>query len=183
MWSKQLFVLSIFCYVNQVNASDLAMPQTAAEISQLLVKPEIAVEEEFESKSFSQEDKGFDKIINDLPPNLPRTGAVLQFNFGSAVIQAQSHRLLQEYGKALVNDLKDAVLLIAGYTDDVGNVENNLELSQKRAEAVRNFLLSIDGIDESHLIPKGFGEEQPIDTNTTEEGRALNRRVEFIRLK
>lgn len=70
---------------------------------------------------------------------------------------------------------------IDGYTDNVGDTKHNLELSQKRADAVKTQLINM-GIDSSRLKSKGFGDTKPISDNSTPEGRANNRRVEFIRL-
>jgi OOP family OmpA-OmpF porin len=69
-------------------------------------------------------------------------------------------------------------LEIAGYTDNSGELARNLELSQKRAEAVKAYLVS-QGIDAARLTSKGFGQESPIADNANPEGREKNRRVEF----
>ncbi|MEZ4800416.1 MAG: OmpA family protein [Flavobacteriales bacterium] len=67
---------------------------------------------------------------------------------------------------------------ISGHTDNVGNDESNMKLSQNRASAVVDYLVKM-GIDASRLEAKGYGENQPIASNETEEGRAKNRRTEF----
>jgi OOP family OmpA-OmpF porin len=67
---------------------------------------------------------------------------------------------------------------IEGHTDNRGGAAMNLNLSTKRAASVLNWLVK-RGIDKSRLTSKGFGLTRPIDTNTTEEGRQNNRRVEF----
>lgn len=71
---------------------------------------------------------------------------------------------------------------IAGHTDDKGSDEYNLNLSQGRAQSVVDYL-SQNGVDRFRLVAKGYGESKPVDTNATEEGRAVNRRVEFTVLK
>lgn len=71
------------------------------------------------------------------------------------------------------------VVEIAGYTDAEGSSNANLELSKKRAQSVVDYLIS-SGIDKKRLIPKGYGESNPIADNNTEEGRKKNRRVEFV---
>ena len=82
----------------------------------------------------------------------------------------------------LLNDNPDMVIEINGHTDNVGNDESNLTLSQKRAAAVVTYL-SGKGIQGSRLDSAGFGETQPVAPNETDEGRALNRRVEFVIVK
>jgi len=68
---------------------------------------------------------------------------------------------------------------ISGYTDDVGTHQVNVALSEKRANAVYQYL-SASGITASRLVYKGYGEDQPIAPNTSEDNRALNRRTEFM---
>jgi outer membrane protein OmpA-like peptidoglycan-associated protein len=67
---------------------------------------------------------------------------------------------------------------ISGHTDNVGSKEFNLQLSQKRAESVVQFLVS-NGIDKSRLIAVGYGETRPIADNSSEAGRTENRRTEM----
>ena len=66
-----------------------------------------------------------------------------------------------------------------GYTDNTGSATTNTALSEKRAEAVVNYLVH-KGISKSRLSHKGFGDAKPVGDNSTEEGRKKNRRVEFI---
>jgi outer membrane protein OmpA-like peptidoglycan-associated protein len=79
----------------------------------------------------------------------------------------------------LAESLRGSTMLavIAGFTDARGSVEHNRELSQRRADAVRAYLLS-EGVASAQVVAEGLGEASPIATNATEQGRALNRRVE-----
>jgi len=70
---------------------------------------------------------------------------------------------------------------VDGHTDNSGNAQHNMELSQQRADAVKKQLVSM-GIDASRLTTKGFGDTKPISTNDTPDGKSNNRRVEFVRL-
>jgi len=72
-------------------------------------------------------------------------------------------------------------LLIEGHTDSVGNADQNLDLSRRRAEAVRAVLISQFKVDASRLTTAGLGATKPIDTNDTPQGRSQNRRVEFVK--
>ncbi|MDF1549059.1 MAG: OmpA family protein [Bacteroidales bacterium] len=72
----------------------------------------------------------------------------------------------------------EMIIEIAGHTDDTGTEEHNKKLSQQRADAVCNYLIS-KGVVRNKLIAVGYGETKPIETNETEEGKAKNRRVEF----
>jgi outer membrane protein OmpA-like peptidoglycan-associated protein len=67
---------------------------------------------------------------------------------------------------------------IGGHTDNVGSHEYNITLSENRAKTVNQYLVE-NGIEQSRLLYKGYGETKPVDTNETPEGRAINRRTEF----
>ena len=69
-------------------------------------------------------------------------------------------------------------IIVAGHTDNVGDSGFNRELSQKRAEAVKAYMIG-RGIDSSRLTARGYGDSQPSTSNETSEGRAKNRRVEL----
>lgn len=76
---------------------------------------------------------------------------------------------------------KDDRILIDGHTDDSGSKEHNLKLSQQRADAVRAYLIE-QGVSGELLIARGLGSGRPVAPNTTEESRARNRRVDFVRV-
>ncbi len=101
----------------------------------------------------------------------------LEFETGKDVIKAASIPSLTELAQVLVKKT-DWKLQISGHTDNVGNDQNNLILSKKRAESVKTFLIS-QGVDAKRLNALYFGETMPISTNDTPEGRQKNRRVEM----
>ncbi|HNQ00543.1 MAG TPA: OmpA family protein, partial [Bacteroidia bacterium] len=72
----------------------------------------------------------------------------------------------------------EAKLSVEGHTDNTGNPEKNVTLSQKRCESVKNYLVS-KGIDANRLTATGYGDTRPIADNKTADGRAKNRRVEL----
>ncbi|MCF6154614.1 MAG: VWA domain-containing protein [wastewater metagenome] len=76
----------------------------------------------------------------------------------------------------------DMHIRIEGHTDNIGSMEYNIDLSQKRAQAVKNYLVG-KGIHESRVSTVGFGYKKPIAPNDTEEGRSLNRRAEIVPIK
>lgn len=102
----------------------------------------------------------------------------IYFAFNSADILANSQKVLDEF-IVFLNDHPTLQISIEGHTDNVGSDEFNLILSENRAKAVYNYLVN-NGIDANRLQYKGFGESNPIATNETEEGRAMNRRTEFV---
>jgi len=102
------------------------------------------------------------------------------FDTGKAVIKPQSMGVINAIAK-LLKENPEVKLEIDGHTDTDGNAQLNSKLSQDRADAVKNQLVSM-GIDAGRLTTKGFGPTKPIDNNTTPEGKANNRRVEFVKV-
>ena len=80
-------------------------------------------------------------------------------------------------------ELKGAVFEVAGNTDDSGDAKANMDISKKRAEAVRNYLIKNCNIDPKKLQVAAYGQTHPIVPNSTEQNRKINNRVEFKRLK
>jgi OOP family OmpA-OmpF porin len=99
------------------------------------------------------------------------------FNFDSSAIQPEAAVVLQEAANILKQGASKAVV-IEGHTCSIGTEEYNLGLSERRANAVKAFLIE-QGIDASRLTAKGMGEANPVADNTTKDGRERNRRVEF----
>lgn len=109
----------------------------------------------------------------------PQRGSItlegVTFELNSAQLTAESFRVLDEVAAQLMKYPRLRIEL-QGHTDSTGPDDYNLALSQKRAEAVRDYLIS-RGVAASQLTARGLGEAQPIDDNRTREGRARNRRV------
>ena len=105
----------------------------------------------------------------------------IQFETNKAGIKASSDKIIQQVADMLQQHPSMNVR-IEGHTDSDGTVEHNLQLSKKRAEAVKEALIA-KGIAASRLSTQGFGENKPIQSNDTAEGKAQNRRVEFVLLK
>lgn len=104
----------------------------------------------------------------------------ISFDVNSDHIKPESYGILKEIADALSQN-SSTKFRITGYTDSDGDAAYNLKLSKKRAEAVKNCLISNFGIDGSRLSTDGKGESQPVADNKTPEGRAQNRRVEFTK--
>ncbi|MGB1104686.1 MAG: OmpA family protein [Crocinitomicaceae bacterium] len=101
----------------------------------------------------------------------------MNFETAKAVILQSSYASLEDLANYLIENPTFRIK-IAGHTDSQGNDQSNLILSKKRAEAVKEFLVS-RGVTAERIIVQYFGETKPIDTNDTPEGRARNRRVEM----
>ena len=103
------------------------------------------------------------------------------FLTGSATLSESAKGVLDKVVRTMV-DYPDMVVEVRGHTDNVGKKASNLLLSQRRADSVKAYLVS-KGIDAERLEAKGFGQDSPIASNDTPQGRNTNRRIEFIRLK
>ncbi|MGE5943093.1 MAG: OmpA family protein [Flavobacteriales bacterium] len=103
------------------------------------------------------------------------------FDSGSANIQPQSYGIIRQISQVLQQDAA-IKLNIVGHTDSDGSDDANLKLSKARAEAVKNALIKIYSISSDRLQTDGKGESTPIDDNNTPNGKAQNRRVEFIKI-
>jgi OmpA-OmpF porin, OOP family len=101
------------------------------------------------------------------------------FKTGSATIDPKSYGLVASVAATLKTLPEHKKVRVEGHTDGQGNPKKNLELSQKRAEAVVAQLVR-QGVVRERLSAQGFGKTKPIADNKTAEGRAKNRRVEFI---
>ncbi len=137
----------------------------------------------FYSESFEiPKDTSYAEITMDiaLEPIEKGTKVVLNnifFESGRAELKPISY---VELNKAvdLLEKNPTMVIEIGGHTDNLGSDELNLKLSQSRADAVRDYMI-LAGIEETRIQSKGYGESTPIEDNSTEEGRAANRRTEF----
>jgi outer membrane protein OmpA-like peptidoglycan-associated protein len=103
----------------------------------------------------------------------------IKFDVNKATLKPESMGPINKIYKLMVKN-PDVNFSVEGHTDSDGSEEANLELSKKRGKVVMEKLISM-GIDKSRLKYDGFGESKPIDNNSTPEGKANNRRVEFVK--
>ncbi len=102
------------------------------------------------------------------------------FEFDSAELTGTSGQILFKLSKAL-ESVPELRVVIVGHTDSSGTFEYNLELSRKRADAVRTALLAEPyNVEPDRMVALGVGQIAPVVSNLSDEGRALNRRVEFV---
>jgi len=104
----------------------------------------------------------------------------IHFDFNKATVKPESEQTLKEIAKLLKQNPK-LNLYVVGHTDNVGKIAYNMKLSQTRAEAVVEALVTKHGVSLNRLNPYGVGPLTPVASNETEEGRAVNRRVELVK--
>ena len=137
----------------------------------------------FHSENFDlPKGDGFNLVNKDIELKNIKVGSNIAlrnvfFNSGKWDVKSDSYAELDRL-VALLSDIPSLKIEISGHTDNVGSVSFNELLSQRRADAVVNYLAG-KGVDKKRLSAKGYGQSKPVNSNETAEGRALNRRTEF----
>jgi outer membrane protein OmpA-like peptidoglycan-associated protein len=119
------------------------------------------------------------QALVEVTANEIRIKQQIHFDRDSASILGDSNGLLDEITDTLARTPRITRVEIQGHTDNSGTPEHNKTLSEARANAVLDWLTS-HGIATSRLVAQGYGQERPISPNVTPQGRARNRRVQFI---
>ena len=137
----------------------------------------------FHSENFDlPKGDGFNSVTKDIELKNIKVGSNITlrnvfFNTGKWEVKKDSYAELERL-VALLIDIPSLKIEISGHTDNVGSESFNEILSQRRADAVVNFLVG-KGVDKNRLSAKGYGQSTPVESNNTPEGRASNRRTEF----
>ncbi|MCF8268258.1 MAG: OmpA family protein [Ignavibacteriales bacterium] len=155
---------------------------TDASLKQKLLEDQIAYEQKVVKK--------FDEVFNTFDINeanvfrqgndiiLRMTG--FNFDIGSAEVKPENYPLLAKVQKA-INIFSASQIVIQGHTDSQGGDNLNLTLSQKRADAVKAYLMAnMPDYDQANIESIGYGESKPIENNETKYGRSLNRRIDVV---
>jgi len=124
------------------------------------------------------------KALSDMEADFIKNGLLrvnkIFFDVGKATIKPESYAILDEISRML-DKYPQLNVQISGHTDSDGSSELNMRLSLERATSVKSYILGKSStLNDSNLIAKGFGSTQPVSTNQTQEGKTLNRRVEFV---
>ena len=104
---------------------------------------------------------------------------LVYFKESKAIIKKESFELLNQVAKLLVDNPHIGNVTVEGHTDSRGKYKYNKQLSQDRADSVMRYLVE-QGVEAHRLNAIGYGPDRPIDSNDTKNGRARNRRVEFV---
>lgn len=125
----------------------------------------------------------------DRSPNDVRAGRTdgskSRFTVGNILFEFDSDKMINDYPKILANLVKELKkekfkkLTIEGHTDSFGSLKYNMDLSERRANTIRNYLIEKEGINGDLIIAVGMGPKQPVASNGNYQGRKANRRVEF----
>ncbi|MCX7880808.1 MAG: OmpA family protein, partial [Ignavibacteria bacterium] len=122
--------------------------------------------------------------IDNTPELGDKTLLNVYFDFDKYNLKQESYSSIKRVAK-LMRAYPTIVIEIAGHTDSINRSSDpnyNIKLSQQRADEVKKALIK-EGIDQSRIVSRGYGETRPIADNSTPEGRARNRRTEFIIIK
>jgi outer membrane protein OmpA-like peptidoglycan-associated protein len=119
--------------------------------------------------------------IADIASTKPNIDLEIQFDFNSAEISKSSTQAVQELGKALSNsNLRGSTFVVAGHTDGVGGDAFNQDLSERRADTIKRYLVDKYGITGSDLVTVGYGKTKLKDTANPAD--AINRRVQVVNM-
>ena len=121
--------------------------------------------------------------INNSLDGMPAVYFFNLFQEHSAAIFRESYPALYEYGKALQASSPESVVVIAAHADENGGEQESLELSQRRADAVKYFFMTHFQIEAHRFIIKGYGDHQPLVSPAHPEAAKLNNRIELIRIR
>lgn len=125
------------------------------------------------------------EVTVNLQESIDKDGKIalyeILFDLGKAEIKPESSVALTQIVDYLTAN-PNVKVVVVGHTDNTGTYEGNITLSKARAESVRNYLITNGKILQNRLKAEGAGQFCPVTTNTTEEGRKLNRRVEVVKL-
>lgn len=133
--------------------------------------------------SASQIASGDDLVVlthDKIQIKAPTRFETINFEPGTAQIARESFLLLATVAKVMFLHPEIRRVRIEGHTDSVGSREANRDLSSRRADAVRKHLVEVNGVEPERLEAVGYGPDQPVAGNDTPDGRAQNRRVEFV---
>lgn len=120
--------------------------------------------------------------IASIAKNKPNIDLEITFEYNSADISSKSMSSVQALGKALTNpELKGSTFVVAGHTDAVGGESYNQELSERRADAIKRYLVSKYGVAGSDLVTVGYGKSKPKDANAPMD--PANRRVQVVTME
>lgn len=159
--------------VVDVNQVELPPLKTA----QLLIEP-------YDGQKFSYRMMRIAESTPDFSQTIAASGRYIShgihFDTDSDRLQPDSAAVMKSVAAGLQKN-PNLKLCIEGHTDSIGNPAHNLDLSKRRAEAVKAVLVAQFGVEENRLTTDGLGASKPMDSNDTPQGRAQNRRVEFVR--
>lgn len=124
-----------------------------------------------------KENLGCPEVKREVRNLLNKAMSGIQFENGKATIKPTSYKILNDIAKIFIEN-PSYFVEVQGHTDNVGKHDYNMDLSQRRAQSVRTYLIN-QGVPAERLTANGYGPDKPIDDNNTKAGRAKNRRVEF----
>jgi OOP family OmpA-OmpF porin len=149
--------------------------------------------EEKNARERLEAERGFQQLFREIQAEFEPTEAevykqgnrlfirlkAIQFPVGQDIILSRNYRLLRKVQRAILA-FDDPKVLIEGHTDSTGSEATNEELSQRRAQAVLEYFVANGTLPQERIVADGYGSRKPLAPNETEEGRAINRRIDVV---
>jgi OmpA-OmpF porin, OOP family len=170
--------LRICLYTAAIGALAFVLPSCKAK--KLAVKPTPVTEVPSSQPAAPVSQNTAPAPVTEAPPASEKPDlnfSNIQFDYNSSVLKTGAIQLLDQ-AAAQMKKSPTSQFIINGYASSEGTPGHNMELSIERANSVKSYLIN-DGIDANNLAIKGYGESNPIASNATSDGKALNRRVEI----
>ena len=178
-----LLVLLIIYFFRGCNDTE----NTASEVVDSTATIQSATSPNWESVDFNAPNASYEEITDtsiSVRGNDKYTiyglGENILFESGQDQVQGKAKNQLDQISKSIKKRFSGYWIAVYGNTDATGNAEENKELSGKRAESVKNWLIENAGVSQERISVGALGEEEPVATNATEKGRKMNRRVEIV---
>lgn len=151
---------------------------------------DLVVQNRYNDRQYIEKEVALESTAIQVPDNVDLTidGAEVTmsvpdsvlFDFDEYDLKEDAKQTLSEISETLKQFKQDVEIVINGHTDNVGNAQYNMDLSEKRAEEVKNYLIDQGDLAQASFTTKGYGDTRPIASNDTEAGQAKNRRVEIV---
>jgi outer membrane protein OmpA-like peptidoglycan-associated protein len=185
MIRKQTWALAILCLVLLGGVYNLSAASKKIR-TDLTERNDITPEEVITGLTPSESQvrtRGIGVKSRGIQPGLATIAVTIHFDFDSAAIRPEAIPNLRSLGSALQSpQLGPYRIRIEGHTDSTGPEAYNLQLSERRANSVKQYLVEHFQIDADRLLIEGYGETEPMISNSTREGRQKNRRAEFVNI-
>jgi outer membrane protein OmpA-like peptidoglycan-associated protein len=173
--------VSVDQIVDALQPKPLTRSLSAPQVDPAVKAKEIGFVQTLRNRKTRSLSMGEREEIADIASTKPKIDLDIQFDYNSADIRTTSMPSVQALGKALSNEnLKGSTFVVAGHTDAIGSEAYNQDLSERRADSIKRYLVEKYGINGTDLVTVGYGKDKPKDPNVPMD--PINRRVQVVNM-